>query len=66
MPQSFPKLFTLKEAAEILRLSPSSIHRRIDDGSLPTVKIGKRRFVPAAVINGIFSGFIDAKTGGAE
>jgi excisionase family DNA binding protein len=34
-------LLTVPEVAELLRLSPRSIHRLIDDGRLPIVRLGR-------------------------
>jgi len=37
------KLLTVDEVAEILRVSPSSVYRRIQAGELPAVKLGHRQ-----------------------
>ena len=44
--------YTRAEAAEVLRVSESTIKRRIADGTLPTVPLGGRVVrLPAAVID---------------
>jgi len=37
------KLLTVDEVAEILRVSPSTVYRRIQAGELPAVKLGHRQ-----------------------
>ena len=34
------KLFRIREAAEVLRVSPMTIYRLIRDGELPAIKVG--------------------------
>lgn len=41
------KLFSLDETAAALAVSRRTIMREADRGYLPTVKIGRRRLVPA-------------------
>lgn len=43
------KLYTLQEAAEILKVTPRSIHRFIRDGRLEARKIGRWRISQAAI-----------------
>ncbi|MGV9680676.1 helix-turn-helix domain-containing protein [Nocardia sp. NPDC003482] len=45
-------LFTITEAAERLRLSKWSIYDLIHKNQLLSVKIGRRRFIPSAELNG--------------
>ena len=53
--QSIPRLFTVKEAAAILRLSVRSVRRLIADQKLATIRIGRavrvREDVLIALIN---------------
>lgn len=37
------EVYTLQEAAELLKVSESTIRRRIREGSLPSVKMGRIR-----------------------
>lgn len=48
-PQDVP-LLSITEAAEAIGLPRSSAYRAADDGSLPVVIIGKRRWVPTAAL----------------
>lgn len=36
----FEKLFTIREAAEILRVSPMTVYRLIKDGEVRAIKVG--------------------------
>lgn len=40
-----PKLLTVKEAAEALRVAPRSIYRYIDDGKLAVVQVGRKLLI---------------------
>lgn len=37
------EVYTMEEAAQILKISKATIHRRISDGSLPSLKTGRIR-----------------------
>jgi excisionase family DNA binding protein len=37
----FPQLLTVPEVAEILRVSPRTVRRMIDDKRLPVVRLGR-------------------------
>ncbi len=37
-----PRLLTLAEAAEVLRVSAKTVRRRIEGGDLPAVRLGPR------------------------
>lgn len=39
------RVLTVREVADQLRISESTVRRRIKDGSLPTLKLGPRRSV---------------------
>lgn len=41
-------VLTVKEAAAIMRISPSSMYQLIRDERVPYIAIGKRRVIPAA------------------
>lgn len=42
------RFFTLDESAEKLRISRPTLYRRLNDGTIPSVKIGGRRLVPSS------------------
>lgn len=44
-----------KEARGVLRVSESTMARWIADGTLPSVKVGGRRLIPRAAIDGLIS-----------
>ena len=41
---------SVDEAAEALGISRSTVYRELNAGRLPSVKIGRRRLVPASAI----------------
>lgn len=43
--QGLGKLFTVQEAQQILPLSRSKFYAGINDGSIPSIRIGRRVFV---------------------
>lgn len=49
-PPPLPELMTVAEVAEILRTTPSTVRARIEDGTIPGVRIGKKFLVARAVI----------------
>lgn len=48
---STPTLLTVKEAAEVLRISERSVYNLISAGTLKSLKIAGRRRVPSTVID---------------
>jgi excisionase family DNA binding protein len=44
------RLLSVDEAAEALGLARSTLYRELGAGRLPSVKIGRRRLVPASAI----------------
>lgn len=44
-PQTEPFALTMKQVAEVLHLSRSSVHRIVAIGAIQTYKVGRRRFV---------------------
>lgn len=46
-------LYSIKETAEILGVSRSTVERRLADGTVPGVRIGARRLIPAAYIRSL-------------
>jgi excisionase family DNA binding protein len=47
------RAYTIKEAAEILGLSEPTLFRRIEDGTIRSVKIGAARRIPTTVIDAL-------------
>lgn len=45
--QGTPALLTIREASEVLRISRWKLYELINDRKIDTVKIGRRRLVPA-------------------
>lgn len=50
-----PKLFTMEEAAEILRVSREYLYRMRQRGELVAVKFGRRTLVEAAEIDRVIA-----------
>jgi excisionase family DNA binding protein len=48
-----PEFLSRAEAARRLGLSVQSVRRRVNDGSLPSVKVGGRRLIPRAAIDAL-------------
>jgi len=46
-----PKVFKLKELAEYLNLTPLTIYRRVREGKIPAVRIGKTWRFPKEIID---------------
>lgn len=46
-----PKLATVAEIAEILRVSKMTVYRMIHDGELPAIRVGRSYRVPQAVVD---------------
>jgi excisionase family DNA binding protein len=45
---AFPPLMTVGEAASLVGVSRSSAYRAVEAGELPSVRLGRRLFVPTA------------------
>jgi hypothetical protein len=45
MPDNFPKLFTIDEAAEIVRLRPMTLWGMLNGGKLVRTKVGGKTFI---------------------
>jgi Helix-turn-helix domain len=60
-PLSDPKwrdhaMFMPREAAEILRRSPWTIWDAVKKGQIPTVVVGRRKYIPRGVLTRIING----------
>lgn len=51
----FPKVMTVPEAGAIFGLKRRAAYYAAEAGQLPTVKIGRRKFVPAAALEAMLS-----------
>jgi excisionase family DNA binding protein len=49
-------LYSLKEIQRKLSIGRSTVYQLLSDGQLPSVKIGRRRFVTAAALNAYIEG----------
>lgn len=45
------KLYTLDEAQKLLRISRSTINKWLDNGTLGSTKIGRRRYILESELN---------------
>lgn len=45
------KLYTIKEVAEMLRVSKPTVYRLMSDGKLNPIKLGKRTLFPESELN---------------
>ena len=46
-----PAFYTVREAAQILRVGPSTLYRVIREGDFPAVRVRSRYVVPAVVVD---------------
>lgn len=46
-----PRFYEVKEVAAMLRVSQQTIHRAIDAGQFPAVRIRNRKIVPAVAVD---------------
>jgi excisionase family DNA binding protein len=57
-----PLLYTPEGAAEMLGIGRSKIFELLADGSLPSVRIGRSRRIPAAALEAYVAQLVDART----
>jgi len=50
------RTYTIEEAGRLLGLSRNSAYARATDGSLPTIRFGRRLLVPKAALDRLLSG----------
>lgn len=48
--------YTAAEVADLLALSPSSVYRRIHDGTIPSARVGRAVRVPANFVAAAMEG----------
>lgn len=53
--KSIPKAYTLRQVAEALNLNVITLYRRVSDGSLPAVRVGRAIRIPAAVLEALLA-----------
>ena len=54
--RAMAEVYTVKEAAERLHVHYNTLYRLIALGEFPAVRLGKRRFVSKAVLDGMLAG----------
>lgn len=47
------QLLSISAAADYLGISRQTFHRRLNDGSIPSVKLGPRRYIARATLESI-------------
>lgn len=57
-----PAFYTVREAARILRVGPSTLYRAIREGDFPAIRLRARYVVPAAALDRLLAEA--AETGG--
>lgn len=57
-------LLDVREAADTLRVSRSRLYQLINSGALESVKLGKKRLIPAGALEAFVEGLRDAPRGG--
>lgn len=50
-----PAFYTVREAAQILRVDPATLYRAIRDDAFPAVRVRTRYVVPAAALHQLVS-----------
>ena len=56
MTEEPPLMLTPRQVQRVLQLSPSTVYRMMCDGSIPSVRIGRSRRVPAGAVLEIMDG----------
>jgi excisionase family DNA binding protein len=54
--ESQKRTFKVEDAAEILGISRGAAYARANDGSIPTIRMGKRLLVPKAALEKLLAG----------
>ena len=49
------RLLTVSQAADYLGISRPTFYRRLEDGTIPFVQLGPRRYIPADVLEKILA-----------
>lgn len=53
--KSGPAFYTVREAAELLRIGASTLYRIIREGDFPAVRLRSRYVIPAAALDEMFA-----------
>jgi excisionase family DNA binding protein len=56
-------VYTVREAAELLRMHPQSVYHAIARGEIPHVRVGRRLLVPARALDEHLTARALARTG---
>ena len=59
--KTLPRLLAIKQVIHELGISRTALYQLINDGKLRTVKIGRRRLVPAEAIDELVAGLADQR-----
>ena len=60
MTEEPPLMLTPRQVQRMLQLSPSTVYRMMCDGSIPSVRIGRSRRVPAGAVLDLVDGMTTA------
>ena len=63
MSMSREELMTASEVAEVLRIRPDSVTRKINRGEIPAVKVGKRWMVRRETLEAMLASAIPSPQG---
>lgn len=56
-PTTLPRMaYSMRETADMIGMSLRTLVRRVDDGTIRAVKVGKRVLIPAAEVERLLSG----------
>jgi excisionase family DNA binding protein len=56
-----PAFYTVREAAELLRVDPATVYRSIREDSFPAVRIRSRYVVPAKALDDLVREVVDSQ-----
>ena len=59
--KTLPRLLAIKQVIHELGISRTALYQLINDGKLRTVKIGRRRLVPAEAVDELVAGLADQR-----
>jgi excisionase family DNA binding protein len=53
------RLYSINEAAALLSVTPKHVYALAYDGQLATVKLGRRRLIPAEALDSFIAGLVE-------
>lgn len=59
----YPDFLTAAEAQKVLRISRNHVYYLIAEGTIPSIKLGKRVLVPKAGLQSVVNGWQEGKNG---